>query len=85
MNTRNSEQQDRFLEELCACSEELVVIAERLQAEGRSWDALTDAERRQVEAVGRRVETIDRQLDECAKERRPDGEPPTSVVRGIRV
>ncbi len=84
MNT-NSEQQDRFLEDLCVCSKALSAIAERLNAEGRPWDALTDAERRQVEAVGRRVETIDRQLDECAKERRLDGEPPTPVARGIRV
>ena len=48
-------------------------------------DALTDAERRQVEAIGRRVETVDRQLDECAKERRLDGEFAAPVTRGLRV
>ncbi|WP_303236799.1 hypothetical protein [uncultured Bilophila sp.] len=84
MNT-NSEQQDRFLEDLCACSEALSVLAERLEAEGRPWDALTDAERRQVEAIGRRVETVDRQLDECAKERRLDGEFAAPFTRGLRV
>ncbi len=77
MNT-NSEQQDRFLEDLCACSEALSVLAERLEAEGRPWDALTDA-------IGRRVETVDRQLDECAKERRLEGEFAAPVARGLRV
>ena len=42
MNT-NSEQQDRFLEDLCACSEALSVLAERLEAEGRPWDARPSA------------------------------------------
>lgn len=85
MNTRNSEQQDRFLADLCVCSEELVAMVERLEAEGRPWDALTDAERRRVEAVDKRVETIDRQLDEWAKERRLEGEPPPPFVHGLRV
>ena len=38
----NSEPQDRLLEELSACSAVLSAIAEKLEAEGRSLEALTD-------------------------------------------
>ena len=51
----NSEPQDRLLEELSACSAALSAIAERLEAEGRSLEALTDAEQREIEALGKRV------------------------------
>ena len=40
----NSEPQDRLLEELSVCSAALSAIAEKLEAEGRSLEALTDAE-----------------------------------------
>ena len=48
----NSEPQDRLLEELSACSAALSAIAEKLEAEGRSLEALTDAEQREIEALG---------------------------------
>lgn len=82
---KNSEQQDRFLDALCECSQALSVIGERLEAEGRSWDALTDAEMRQVEAIGARVQNLNCQLDECAKERRADGGSAAPAARGLRV
>ena len=82
---KNSESQDRLLDDLCACSAALTAIAEGLEAEGRPWDALTDAEMRKVEAIGVRVQNLDRQLDECAKERRADGGSAMPVARGLRV
>lgn len=82
---KNSEQQDRFLEKLCECSEELSAFVERLEFEGRSWDVLTDAEIYQMEALDRRVRNINLQLDECIKETRLDDKPAVSVARGLRV
>lgn len=82
---RNSEPQDRLLEELCACSASLSAIAERVEAEGRSPDALTDAERREVDALGKRVERCDRQLDECLKDSLSSGESSMPPSWGIRV
>lgn len=82
---RNSEPQDRLLEELCACSAALSAIAERIEAEGRSPDALTDAERREIDALGKRVERCGRQLDECLKDSPSDGESSMPPSWGIRV
>ena len=72
----NSEPQDRLLEELSACSAVL---------EGRSLEALTDAEQREIEALGKRVERCDRQLDECLKDTPPCGKGPMPHVWGLRV
>ena len=76
----NSEPQDRLLEELSACSAALSAIAER-----RSLEALTDAEQREIEALGKRVERCDRQLDECLKDTPSCGKGPMPHVWGIRV
>lgn len=82
---KNSEPQDRLLDDLCACSAALSAIVEGLEAEGRSWDALTEAEMREVEAIGARVQNLDSQLDECAKGRRAESGPTISAARGLRV
>lgn len=82
---KNSEPQDRLLEDLCACSAALSAIVEKLEAEGRPLGALTDAERRDVEALAQRVERYDRQLDECLKDVPSCGEGPISPSWGIRV
>lgn len=82
---KNSEPQDRLLDDLCACSAALSAIVERLEAEGRPWDALTDAEMREVETIGARVQNLDSQLDECAKEQRAESGPTMSTARGLRV
>lgn len=83
---KNSEPQDRLLDELCACSAALSAIAEKLEAEGRPLDALTDAELRDVEALAQRVERCDRQLDECLKDMPSCGEGPIAPrTWGIRV
>ena len=75
----NSEPQDRLLEELSVCS------AEKLEAEGRSLEALTDAEQREIEALGKRVERCDRQLDECLKDTPSCGKGPMPHGWGLRV
>ena len=81
----NSEPQDRLLEELLVCSAALSTLAEKLEAEGRSLEALTDAEQREIEALGKRVERCDRQLDECLKDTPPCGKGPMPHVWGLRV
>ena len=58
---------------------------EQLEAEGRSLEALTDAEQREIEALGKRVERCDRQLDECLKDTPPCGKGPMPHVWGLRV
>ena len=58
---------------------------QRLEAEGRSLEALTDAEQREIEALGKRVERCDRQLDECLKDTPSCGKGPMPHVWGIRV
>ena len=73
----NSEPQDRLLEELSVCSAALSAIAEKLEAEGRSLEALTDAEQREIEALGKR--------DECLKDTPPCGKGPMPHVWGLRV
>ena len=72
------------MEELGAgtSSAALSAIAERLEAEGRSLEALTDAEQREIEALGKRVERRDRQLDECLKDTPPCGKGPMPHVWG---
>lgn len=82
---KNSEPQDRLLDDLCACSGALSAIAEKLEAEGRPLDALTGAERRDVEALAQRVERCGLQLDECLKGTPPCGEGPMPRAWGIRV
>jgi len=82
---KNSEQQDRFLGILYECSEELSALAEKLEAEGRRWDSLTDAEIRLVEELDRRVKSVDLQLNESAKESRMSSSPVRTVRRGLRI
>lgn len=67
---KNSEQQDRFLEELCRYSEEVSLLREKLEQEGRTAEDLTEAESRRLQEIDKEVTTIGLQLDECLKEQR---------------
>ena len=50
---------------------------------GRAFPgALTDAEQREIEALGKRVERCDRQLDECLKDTPSCGKGPMPHVWG---
>ena len=65
---KNSEQQDRFLEELCRYSEEVSLLMEKLEREGRRAEDLTEAESRRLLEIDKAVTTIGLQLDESLKE-----------------
>ena len=85
--SKNSEQQDRFLEELCRYSEEVSQLREKLEQEGRSAEDLTESESKHLLEIDKAVTTIGLQLDECLKEQRLTAE---SVIvelllHGLRV
>ncbi|WP_294446086.1 hypothetical protein [uncultured Mailhella sp.] len=65
---KNSEQQDRFLEELCRYSEEVSLLMEKLEREGRRAEDLTESESRRLLEIDKAVTTIGLQLDESLKE-----------------
>ena len=65
---KNSEQQARFLEELCRYSEEVSLLMEKLEREGRRAEDLTESESRRLLEIDKAVTTIGLQLDESLKE-----------------
>lgn len=79
------EQQDYLLEQLFACSEELERLHEQMCAEGRSPEAMTAEERRQLQDIQHRVETYDLQLDEFRKEQRTAELSSARRLRGMRI
>lgn len=84
---KNSEQQDRFLEDLCRYSEEVSLLREQLEREGRKAEDLTESELRHLLEIDKKVTVIGLQLDDCLKEQRLDAESVDAelLLHGLRV